>query len=393
MKILYITFKNIASLNAGDKIVSYSFLRQVSEVYRDITLVNILDEGGYSDIEKQRLAQLNVSSFFYEDCEVLSLGAVMNSLLYRDPIVFTRKCYRNKLKRQISELCAKLNPELIIWDHFRSLAYFSDGLFKFKNLLIEHNNESKVMLQRSKKSSFPINIISYWQSKLIYSRANFFHAYFNGIIFISSYDFDSINQLAGNCFLIRRLNLYFHHAAYHVREKVKHNLIFIGSLDWFPNVEAVLWFIREVLPLIHSDVELNIVGRNPLKEIVNLIKGNVKVHSNVLSIEDYIQDSDIFLAPLLSGSGINIKILEALSYGIPVVGTSHAFRGYDGLISGEFKPYDYPADFANQIDTLCSSYKYRKEISEYELAYYNQYSRLSKDELIQAIDNFTQIQA
>jgi len=387
LKILYITFKNIASLNAGDKIVSYSFLKQISENYQ-VTLVNILDEGSYSEQEIIRLKNLGITYYFYDEIETHSVGTVIDSMVSGDPVVFTRKRFRKTLSKMISSICDTLNPGLVIWDHFRSLAYFPQSLLKFRNLLVEHNDEGKVMLQRSRKSHFPVNLISYWQSKLIYSKTNYYHKVFSGIIFISSYDITSVNKPSEKYCLITKLNLYFHHANYKIRNDEKLRLIFVGSLDWFPNTEGITWFVKEVLPFVKSKIELHVVGRRPIKEVNNLSSENIFIYSNVLSIEEHILASDIFLAPLFSGSGINIKILEALSYGIPIVGSTHAFRGYDGLISDGFKSFDKPAEFAKQIDLLCSSYNSRCNLSEYELSYYAKYKEMSKMELVQAIQFF-----
>ncbi|MBC2856172.1 glycosyltransferase family 4 protein [Cetobacterium sp. 2A] len=107
------------------------------------------------------------------------------------------------------------------------------------------------------------------------------------------------------------------------------NLLFVGVADFFPNMEGLNFFIREVLP--HIDANLYIVGKNMEKyrEIFENISKKVKVIGTVEKLEDYYCSADAIIAPIFSGGGMKVKTAEALMYGKTVFGTTEAFEGYE----------------------------------------------------------------
>jgi glycosyltransferase involved in cell wall biosynthesis len=109
------------------------------------------------------------------------------------------------------------------------------------------------------------------------------------------------------------------------------SLFFIGALDWRPNQEGVLWFLDHVFgPLLKEEPEirLHVAGRNaPARFIKIFDHPNITFHGEVEDALSFIQSYSIMLAPLLSGSGIRIKILEAMALGRPVVTTTTGIEG------------------------------------------------------------------
>ncbi|KKT87145.1 MAG: hypothetical protein A2119_02155 [Candidatus Colwellbacteria bacterium GWA2_46_10] len=102
-------------------------------------------------------------------------------------------------------------------------------------------------------------------------------------------------------------------------------VVFSGVMDYQPNVDAVVWFCYKVLPLIQKNVpstEFFVVGRRPTPKVraLSRTKG-VKVTGEVEEIQSYLQQSDVFVAPMVSGAGIKNKVLQALSMERPIVAT------------------------------------------------------------------------
>ena len=102
-------------------------------------------------------------------------------------------------------------------------------------------------------------------------------------------------------------------------------------MSYFPNQEAVIFFAREVLPLIRRSVEgprFLIVGRNPGKKVVELQEiDGVEVTGFVPDVRTYLAKAHVAVAPFTIAAGIQNKILEAMAYGLPVVATSRTRRG------------------------------------------------------------------
>ena len=145
------------------------------------------------------------------------------------------------------------------------------------------------------------------------------------------------------------------------------DVLFVGTLSYSPNEDAVLYFCNEVLPLIHRmtniPINLKVVGFNPSNKVKALANNNVHVTGGVESVLPYYESAKLAIAPILSGGGTRIKILEAMAYQRPVVSTTLGAEGL-GVKNGEdILLADNPEEFATAIVTLLESEKYCYELA------------------------------
>jgi polysaccharide biosynthesis protein PslH len=113
---------------------------------------------------------------------------------------------------------------------------------------------------------------------------------------------------------------------------LRYDLVFVGSMDWAPNVDGMLYFIAEVLPLIRRErpeCRVAIVGRTPGKEIVEAGARDpwITVTGTVPDIRPYFWESAVSIVPLRIGGGTRLKIFEAVAAKIPVVSTTVGAEG------------------------------------------------------------------
>ena len=119
--------------------------------------------------------------------------------------------------------------------------------------------------------------------------------------------------------------------------EVKGNdLYFIGGLDWLPNTEGLLWFIHKIFPAIKNlfpEIQLHIAGRNAPSWLGEKLFGvaGIQYHGEVPNAFEFIRDKFICIVPLLSGSGMKLKIMEAMAVGKPVITT---IKGAEGMPTG-----------------------------------------------------------
>ncbi len=140
---------------------------------------------------------------------------------------------------------------------------------------------------------------------------------------------------------------------------------FLGIMDWTPNVEAVNWFLESIFPEILLKIPqatFHIAGKYSEGKVEWKNKKNVQVHGFVPDLAEFMQNTGIFVAPLLSGSGVKIKVMEAMSFGMPCVLTS---KGAEGLIL----PSNYTismdkAGFIQQCIDLYESTEKRTELGK-----------------------------
>lgn len=133
-----------------------------------------------------------------------------------------------------------------------------------------------------------------------------------------------------------------------------HRILFLGSLDWRPNLDAVKILIEDVFLLVRAsqgDAELDIVGRNPPTWLRKLAGGHagVRLHADVADVRPYLHAASVMAVPLRIGGGSRLKILEALSCRLPVVSTRVGCEGLD-LEDGEHLAIaDQPRPFADAL--------------------------------------------
>lgn len=131
------------------------------------------------------------------------------------------------------------------------------------------------------------------------------------------------------------------------------SIFFIGALDWLPNQEGLDWFLRNVFDQLLSELpelRFHVAGRNAPAYFEKKLKHpNISYHGEVEDALKFIQTYRLMLVPLLTGSGIRVKILEGMALGRPVVTTS---TGIEGIPASDH-PYvvveDDPLMFSNQI--------------------------------------------
>lgn len=148
----------------------------------------------------------------------------------------------------------------------------------------------------------------------------------------------------------------------------KGEIIFTGNMGYLPNVHAVKWFVRECFPIILQAIPyatFRIVGANPSQYIKSLHNGhNIFVTGYVKSIVDELNKAQIAVAPMRSGSGMQNKIIEAMSCGVPVVTTHNGLEGLFAEPGEEILVSDTSNTYAQSVINLLSDQKLYNELSD-----------------------------
>lgn len=141
------------------------------------------------------------------------------------------------------------------------------------------------------------------------------------------------------------------------------SLFHLGSMNWSPNVEGIEWFLDEVWPEIlvaHPELTFTLAGHEIPERIRNRKEKNVIVVGAVPDANEFMMDHDIMVVPLLSGSGIRIKIVEAMALGRVVITTSIGAEGLDVQDGKHLFIANTPEEFVSvvnkcvQMPDLCS---------------------------------------
>ena len=135
-------------------------------------------------------------------------------------------------------------------------------------------------------------------------------------------------------------------------------LVFTGAMDYWPNVDAVSWFVAEILPALllnHPGLKFYIVGRSPTPAVLALASDHVVVTGTVPDVRPYLRYAATVVAPLRLARGIQNKVLEAMAMGVPVVASNECAGPVDAVPERDFLTAGTVADYQRQIERLLHS--------------------------------------
>jgi glycosyltransferase involved in cell wall biosynthesis len=147
------------------------------------------------------------------------------------------------------------------------------------------------------------------------------------------------------------------------------DLVFVGSMDWLPNVDGVTYFVAEILPAIRArrpDVTLAVAGRDPAPTIRKLAErdSRIIVTGTVEDVRPYLWGAGVSIVPLRIGGGTRLKIYESMAAGTPVVSTTIGAEGLEVRDGEDIHLADTAEGFASRCLTLLDSAAERERIAD-----------------------------
>lgn len=144
-------------------------------------------------------------------------------------------------------------------------------------------------------------------------------------------------------------------------------ILFTGNMDYAPNVDAVVYFAKEIFPLIRAqfpNTQFIIAGQRPVSKVTELANDHIIVTGFIKDLAAMYNTASVVVAPLRFGAGTQNKVLEAMAMGIPVVCSNIGFKGL-GIESGEGAIMQTETTaFANSVMELLSSQNLREQVGK-----------------------------
>jgi glycosyltransferase involved in cell wall biosynthesis len=146
------------------------------------------------------------------------------------------------------------------------------------------------------------------------------------------------------------------------------SLVFAGGMNWYPNCDAVLYFLRGIWPLLTRDPEprtWTVVGQDPPGVLLEAARRDpgIRVMGFVDDVRPHLHSAQIYVCPIRKGGGTRLKVLDALASGTPLVSTRMAVEGLDLMEGTHYLGAEEPADFVAQIRRLDSDPGLRQRLS------------------------------
>lgn len=353
MDIGYITPVPPYPPNEGARIVAYNHLTRLAERGHQIHLFSTVDEERPVPPELSNICI--ESEFVVRDrglATYLRGGKVPYSVQSRHLDVITNRL-ENLVKR--GEL------DVVLAEHTHVSRYLSD--VEVPSCLYVHNLEYESLLS-SARSLFPspvafpylVDVVRMWD----YERSVFRDVSCDSFAFLSKSELESVSDWTpstqGRTWHSpvgvdpTRFETAHIPRAY---QQIGPTIVFTGTMRYPPNVEAVIWFANEVFPTIRTqcpNAQFFVVGKSPTDDVKRLsdVPG-VTVTGPVEEVEPYVAHADVSVIPLKQGTGIQIKLLEALAAGNLVVSTSVGIDGTEVADGEHLLVADSPAAFADAV--------------------------------------------
>lgn len=363
MRILQISPRVPYPLTDGGKIGIYNIVKYLALRGHKITLV-CFDDGKNKYPELEKYCKLII---IRKKIKTTYLGLFLN--LFSSIPYGISKYYSPVAKKKIYDLQKKNKYDIVHLDHLHTAFYgvFIKNNFNLPVVLREHNIENMIMKRfyKNKKNIF-VKFYAYLQYKKLYKYESNICEIFNQCLMITKNDEKIIKEMnpeiKTSVITAGVDTSYFHPIK--IKEE-EFSIISVASMDWLPNIEAIEWFCKEILPLVKNEIQaikFYVVGINPPNSIKDLADNNVIVTGYLEDVREYIAKCQVFVVPLKTGSGIRIKILNSLAMGKAIVSTSIGCEGIDVTNGKDIYIADDKEEFAKKIIYLLKNKNERRKL-------------------------------
>lgn len=372
MRILWLNTNLLLPLDKGGKLRTWHLMRHLAKSH-EITCLSFEDPGGAPE---HRHGMAEVCSRLVtiprreRPKEGLRFFAGVARHLF-DPLPYAVAQYRSSAYRQAvdAELATGRYDRLVC--DFLVPAVNLPSQLPCPSVLFTHNVEAEIWRRHAETATSWLRTRLYrqqWQRMLRFEGRTL--ARFDRVLAVSDVDRDTFQRLypgklaAPAAVIPTGVDTTFF--APQERASTSRRLVFTGSMDWLPNVDGVLYFCREILPLIRNavpDVTFTIVGRAPTHTVRKLAEEpGVEVTGRVEDVRPYLADAIAYVVPLRIGGGTRLKIFEAMAAGRAVVSTNVGAEGLPTVHGRHLLLADKPEEFSQAVITLLRNTDLRESI-------------------------------
>lgn len=366
MKILIISARLCWPLNTGAKIRAYNLLRALAQVH-DVTLATyygeLKEKTYFKHFEKLGIEVIPV--LFPNIDRGLTAGAICRALTSGLPLTVA-KYYSSIMTNQLNKLSFD-SFDIIHCEHLHMAPMIPRGHSRF--VLDAHNVESQIAGRYAEAEGNPVKrALLNWNHKRLERFEMEVVRTSDLVLAVSEEDrrtFTSFNPGSNVQLLENGVDIDFFMPVNH--QEVE-SLVFVGSMDWKPNIDGIDYFLNDILPIIrrsYPGVTVAVVGKDPSPALIARASAHetgVEVTGTVPDVRPYVERAAVCIVPLKVGGGTRLKVLEAFAMGKAVVSTSLGCEGIECIHGEHLLIADDPEAFARAVTTLMKSRDLRSKL-------------------------------
>ncbi len=362
MKVLFISQRVPYPPNKGDKLRSFNEIVHLSQ-YHEIDLFCFADDKKdlqYKDELKKYCKNVTIveGSSFKSNLRTLLALATFKPL---SPAYF----YSSTLNKKVNSAISKNNYD-VLFAYCSSMAPYIDKYTNIKKVIDFVDVDSEKWHQYTSFAGFPKNLIYSIESRRLRKYEKSIASNYDHSFLVSEKEVEDFKSLVFDTNKITPiLNGVDTEKFSNSESEYNHNnIVFTGAMDYFANIESVLYFVNNIFPIILKeipDAHFYIVGSKPDKSLLELASqnSNITVTGFVDSVLPYMHDAAVFAAPMQIARGVQNKILEAMSAGTPVVTNQRGFEGITAEPGKDLIVENDPKLFAKECIRIMKDQKYR----------------------------------
>lgn len=372
MNILFVTPRIPYPPDTGAKIRTFNLLKQArAGGENQVSLLSFI----YSDTELEgvkKIKELGIEVVTVRGQDRVTFQAILKAVFYNIPLTIA-KYHRGAMVFALKDYLSKQKVDVVHFDHIHMGQYLK--YVKPVPVVVDEHNVEWIIYQRCCENKKGLTRLLW---KIETEKMAFFEKRLcnqaSCVTFVSDTDRNILEHHVKNQNTLKTIENgvdtdFFSAGPEGGNCSEEDSLVFTGSMDWYFNEDAVVYFFNEVLPLIWSkkkDVRFYIVGRNPSSVVTQLQEKDkrIVVTGMVPDVRPYIRKAKVVVIPLRFGGGTRLKILEALSMKKALVSTTLGAEGLDVENGCDLMIADSPIPIAENILHLLQNDNMRKNLGE-----------------------------
>ena len=377
---LFITNLLPYPLDNGGKIKTYHTLSVLIDLFEIDLLCFIEDKSDRKYIQDIQRLGISVNGVLkrlrHTQTPFLLCWEVLKSFITKYPYIVS-KYASSEMRKSVAGKLAEKRYHTIYIDHLPLFQYVSDDIHEKAVFIIldQHNLEHEIIRRRMDVTT---NVFKKLFLHLEYLRAIRYEK--NSCLkadltlAITNRDLSMIDRMTENKARCRIAPFYVEEISpvLHDNSFKKKTILFLGTMSWFPNEDAVTWFFHNVFKKYNLDTKgwrLLIVGNSPGKAVLDLRSDSVCITGYVDNLRPYIDESLLSVVPLRIGGGMRIKILDLFSFGIPVISTNIGCEGIPASSGEHILIADTPFEFKRSIESIYHDSELRQNLVKNALSF------------------------
>ena len=311
---------------------------------------------------------------------------LLSGVAFRNPFdKYGGKCLpyeRAQIKKMIQQYSKENEPNLIILQWTFSLMLIDDLKKRFPNSKIIAIEEDVSFLNYDRKRLSTPNIWSkyFWSKRYkTLKKVELENLQKTDVVVTNNFkDSQLLIENGLECSKIYTAAPYIADYSVVKRERKDKNIIFFGDMSREENYNSAIWFIKHVMPLIKdTQIYFTIIGNKPNNALFKYKGPRVKITGYVEDVSSIFSTCMCMVAPLVGGAGIKIKVLEAMSAGIPVLTNEIGIEGIAAVAGKDFLYCTSPEEYALAIDNIAQNPKLEEELSDCSRKFINDHFNLA----------------